>query len=121
MIRGCLVLMLLLALSSCRTYDYYGPIADGGGLVPGDQLARYGREQAQAVAIARRFAENDASAAVAFARTQPDVVNVAADSQGHWLTLQFRSGWRTAVTPLDDGRSAAETPNLPAATPPPAR
>jgi hypothetical protein len=102
MIRGCLVLMLLLALSSCRTYDYYGPIADGGGLVPGDQLARYGREQAQAVAIARRFAENDASAAVAFARTQPDVVNAVADPLSHRIAVDFKSGWRLGVVPLAD-------------------
>ena len=119
-------------LPSCRTYDYYKRVSAEDGLVPGDQYARYGREQAQAVAIARRFAQahegaspearaRQIEAGVAFARTQPDVVNVAADSQGHWLTLQFRSGWRTAVTPLDDGRSAAETPNLPAADSPPAR
>lgn len=132
MMRLCALLLAVLLLPSCRTYDYYERVSAEDGLVPGDQYARYGREQAQAVAIARRFAQahegaspearaRQIEAGVAFARTQPDVVNVAADSQGHWLTLQFRSGWRTAVTPLDDGRSAAETPNLPAATPPPAR
>ena len=102
MIRGCLVLMLLLAVSSCRTYDYYGRIADGGGLVPGEQLARYGREQAQAVAIARRFAEADASAAVTFARTQPDVVNAIADPLSHRIAVDFKSGWRLGVVPLAD-------------------
>jgi hypothetical protein len=102
MIRGCLALMLLLALSSCRTYDYSGPIADGAGLVPGDQLARYGREQSQAVAIARHFAEADANAAVTFARTQPDVINAVADPLSHRLTIDFKSGWRVGVVPLAD-------------------
>ena len=102
MIRGCLALMLLLALSSCRTYDYYGRITDGGGLTPGDQQARYGREQAQAVAIARRFAEADANAAVTFARTQPDVVNAVADPLSHRITIDFKSGWRLGVVPLAD-------------------
>jgi hypothetical protein len=102
MIRGSLALVLLLALSSCRTYDYYEHVADGGGLVPGDQLARYGREQAQAVAIARHFAQADASAAVTFARSQPDVVNAAADPLSHRLTVDFKSGWRVGVVPLAD-------------------
>jgi hypothetical protein len=102
MIRGCLALMLLLALSSCRTYDYYEHVADTGGLVPGDQLARYGQEQAQAVAIARHFAESDAKAAVTFARTQPDVVNAVADPLSHRITIDFKSGWRLGVVPLAD-------------------
>ncbi len=120
------VLLAVLLLPACRSYDFYDKVSDDGGLVPGDQYARYGREQAQAVAIARRFAAEhqgatledrtrQAEAAAAFARTQPDVAAVLADSQGHWLTLEFRSGWRTAVTPLADGKSAEETPNLPAA------
>lgn len=130
MMRRVAVVLAVLLLPSCRTYDYAGKVSDGGGLMPGDQFARYGREQAQAVAIARQFASahegpsleeraRQAEAAAAFARTQPDVADVVADSQGYWLTLRFRSGWRTAVTPLADGKSAAETPNLPASTSPP--
>jgi len=132
MMRRFAVLLAVLLLPSCRSYDYYGKVSEDGGLVPGDQFARYGREQAQAVAIARQFAAEhggsmladrtrQVEAAAAFARTQPDVADVLADSQGHWLTLQFRSGWRTSVTPLADGKSAGDTPNLPtAATPSPA-
>lgn len=118
------LLLTVLLMPACRTYDYYDRVTDEAGLVDGDQYARYGREQAQAVAIARQFAaaeegsapEQRASqteAAVAYARTLPDVTDAVADSQGHWLTLKFRSGWRVAVTPLDDGKSAAETPGLP--------
>jgi hypothetical protein len=127
MMRRVAVVLAVLLLPSCRSYDYSARLTDGGGLVQGDQFARYGREQAQAVAVAREFAAahegpsleertRQAESAAAFARTQPDVAEVVADSQGHWLTLRFRSGWRMAVTPLADGTSAADTPNLPAPT-----
>jgi hypothetical protein len=29
------------------------------------------------------------------------------------MTIQFRSGWRTMVNPVDDGKRGAETVNLP--------
>ena len=123
--RAALLLGVLLA-PACRGYDYHDRVSGDGGFTPGDQFARYGREQAQAVAVARQFAAEDqgssaeerarqTEAAVAYARKQPDVTGVVADSQGNWLTLQFRSGWRTAVTPLADGTEAAATPGLQAA------
>jgi hypothetical protein len=125
------MLLAVLLLLSCRPYDYQSRISDDDGLVPGDQFARYGREQAQKVAIARQFAAagegsspeqraRQVERAIAYARTLPDVAGVVADPQGHWLNVQFRSGWQVAVTPLADGKSAAETPNLPPAAAPPA-
>jgi hypothetical protein len=128
--RCCGVSMLVLALVSCRTYDYYPHIAGTDGLVSGDQFARYGREQAQAVAIAREFAQahqgdspeaaaKQAQAAVAYAKGMPDVANVVADPQGHRLTVYFRSGWRAGLTPLDDGKRGSETPGVPARGSPP--
>lgn len=113
MSRGSAALLLLLGLTSCRTYDYYPHISDPGGLVPGDQLSRYGREQAQAVAVSRRFAElhrgdspaqlaAQADTAVAFARKQPEVVNAIADPQTYRITLEFKSGWRVGVVPLGE-------------------
>jgi hypothetical protein len=116
--RGLGLLLAMLVLSSCRDYDYYSRASDTHGYIAGDQYARYGREQAQSVAIARKLAESreeGSEAAVAYARSLPDVVDVEADSQGNWLTLRFKSGWRTAVTPLPDGKNASETPNLPSA------
>jgi hypothetical protein len=132
MMRRVGALVLLVLLSSCRTYDYYPRITDGAGLVGGDQFARYGREQAQSVAIGRQLAQARAGdtpdeklrqteAATAYAKGLPDVVDVVADTQAGWLTVSFKSGWRTAILPLADGKSPAETPNLPAAgNPPPA-
>jgi hypothetical protein len=120
------LLLLALATTACRNYDEYSPIVSQDGLVPPDQFARYGKEQAQAIAIGREFAvayQGDtpadwaaqADAAIAYATTLPDVATVVADTLGHRLTVQFKSGWRTAVLPIDDGRRGAETPGIAAA------
>jgi hypothetical protein len=58
-----------------------------------------------------------AAAGAAYAQTMPDVVNVTVDSLGHRLTLQFRSGWRTGVDPIADGRRGGETPGITAVAP----
>ena len=113
MTRSSATLLLVLALASCRTYDYGTHVSDSGGLVPDEQFARYGREQAQAVAIAREFARAhqgsspdalraQADSAVAYARRQPDVVDAVADPLGHRVTVVFKSGWRLGVVPLAD-------------------
>jgi hypothetical protein len=113
MIRGTPGLLLLLSLASCRTYDYQPHVSDAAGLVPADQMARYGREQSQMVAISRRFAELErgttiaaraaqADSTVAFARTQPDVASAVADPQSYRVTVDFKSGWRVGVVPLGD-------------------
>jgi hypothetical protein len=130
MIRGSTAaLCLLLTLAACRGYDYQSRIADAEGLIPGDQMARYGREQAQAVAIAREFAAAragdgaetwaaQADSAVRYARTLPDVASVVADPLSHRVTVRFRSGWIDGIVPLDDGKPARETPGLPGARAP---
>jgi hypothetical protein len=38
---------------------------------------------------------------------------VKADPQGLLLTVQFKSGWRTMIAPLDDGKRGSETVGLP--------
>lgn len=124
------LLLLALATTACPSYDEYSPVVSQDGLVPPDQFARYGKEQAQAVAIGREFAvayrgetpadwAAQADAAIAYARTLPDVATIVADTLGHRLTVQFKSGWRTAVLPIDDGRRGAETPGIAAAAPAP--
>lgn len=125
MSRSLAALLLLLLLGACRDYALYPRLAGQNGLVPPDRYARYGREQAQHVAIGREFAAahrgdspearvRQAEAAVAYARTLPDVQEVTADPLGYRLNVTFRSGWRVAVLPIDDGKRGAETPGLPA-------
>ncbi len=124
--RSCGVLLLAVLVAGCPSYDRYTPLVDQDGLVPADQYAQYGREQAQAVAIGREFGAALAGhspeayaaqvdAALAYARGLPDVTEVAADTVGHRLTVTFRSGWRTAVLPIRDGKRGADTPGVPSA------
>jgi hypothetical protein len=122
--------LAVLAIAGCRSYQYEPKLASQDGLVPPDQFARYGKEQAEAMAIGRAFAQADqgtgaealvrqADSAMAYARTLPEVADVHADPQGHRLTVQFKSGWRAGVPPIADGKSPAETPGIgaPAARP----
>jgi len=113
------------ALASCRDYPIESRLTNQDGLVPADQFARYGREQAQEMAIAREYArahsgssladlEKQAEAAVRYARSLPDVIDIQADPLGYRLTIHFRSGWLTMVNPIDDGKRGSETPGLPA-------
>jgi hypothetical protein len=119
------VVLLVAALVSCRAYDLESRLTDQGGLVPPDRFARYGREQAQEIALAREYGHaaggsapedlvKQADAAVKYARTMPDVADVGADPLGFRLTIRFKSGWLTMVTPIDDGKRGAETGGLPA-------
>jgi hypothetical protein len=123
MTRSFAAIVGLIALASCRGYHLDRRVTDQNGLVPPDQYARYGREQAEEIAIAREFGhagdgssvdqrKRQAEAAVSYARSLPDVAGVRADPQGLLLTIQFRSGWRTMVTPLRDGKRGADTPGL---------
>jgi crotonobetainyl-CoA:carnitine CoA-transferase CaiB-like acyl-CoA transferase len=122
--RSVSVVVLLAALVSCRDYDLHSRLTDQGGLVPADQFARYGREQAEGMAIAREFGAaskrsspedlaKQAEAASTYARKLPDMADVQADPLGYRLTLQFKSGWRTMVTPVEDGKRGAETVGVP--------
>ena len=121
------VVVLLVSLTSCRDYDFRSRLTSQDGLIPADQFARYGREQADAMAIGREFnaaiQQTSASgpdapgkASTEYAKTLPEVADVQADPLGYRLTLRFRSGWRTAVNPIDDGKHGAETAGLPAKT-----
>ena len=116
--------LLLLVLSSCRSYDLHSRLTSQRGLIPADQYARYGREQAEEMAIAREFGHADhgtsptdlvkqAAAAISYARTLPDVSDITADPPGLLLTIRFKSGWRTMTTPIKNGKRGAETVGLP--------
>jgi hypothetical protein len=104
------LLLLILVLGSCRDYDLRARLSDQDGLIPADRFARYGREQAEEMAIAREYAH---SGDTSYARSLPDVVDVHADPLGYRQTIRFRSGWLTMVTLVDDGKRGAETAGLP--------
>lgn len=119
------VALLVVLLSSCRDYDLDSRLTEQDGLVPADQYAAYGREQAQEIAIGREFGragggsspedlKQKAETAMKYARSLPDVADVRADPLGLLLTIRFKSGWRTMTTPIDDGERGSETAGLPA-------
>src|SRR3954462_2406886 len=99
------VAIVLMAVASCRNYDLGAHLTSQQGLVPADQFARYGGEQAEEMAIAREFGAalkrssgnviRPADEAARYARSLPDLVDVQADPPGLRLTLRFKSGWRT--------------------------
>jgi hypothetical protein len=117
-----------ISLVACRPYDSYGRLLDQGGLIPAEQFARFGREQAELVAIGRSLAKwrmsgdadgfvRQAESASCFARRFPDVASVDTDPLGHRLTVRFKSGWRAAVIPIDDGVDPESTPGIAALEP----
>jgi hypothetical protein len=119
------------ALLGCRTYDNYEPIDAQAGLLPAARFARFGREQAELVAIGRSLAawrmtadsaslSEQAARAACFARRLPDVASVDTDPLGYRLTVKFKSGWRAAAIPIDDGVEPTATPGLPPLLPAPA-
>lgn len=112
------ILLSLIASLACRDYNLERHVATQAGLVPADQFASYGREQAIAVAIGREFARPynsgpDAQAEITatYARNKfpEDIVDITPDPLGHRLTVTFKSGWRTAIVPIDDGKTGDET------------
>jgi hypothetical protein len=113
----------VLTLVSCRDYQYESKLTNQDGLVPPDQFARYGTEQAEAIAIAREYGHarqgsspealaRQADAAVKYAGTLPNVADVKADPLGYRVTIRFKSGWRVAMPPIDDGKRGADTPGI---------
>jgi hypothetical protein len=124
MTRSFVVGLLVMLLASCRSYDLQSRLTSQRGLIPADQYARYGREQAEEIAIAREFGHasrgsspddlvRQAEAASSYARTLPDVAVIKADPMGLLLTIQFTNGWRTMTTPIKNGKRGAETVGLP--------
>jgi hypothetical protein len=108
----------VLTLGGCRDYQFKAHVADQAGLIPADQFAKYGREQAIAMAIGREFArpynsgpEAQAEIAMNYARNKfaRDITQISADPLGNRLVVTFRSGWRTAIVPIADGKTGDDT------------
>lgn len=110
--RQLVPLALIATLTACPGYDRYPHVASQDGLVDADEWARYGPEQAAAVAIGRAFGQEDAAGAIAYARKFPQVSGIEADTLGHRLVVSFVSGWKAQVTPITDGKNGDETPGV---------
>jgi hypothetical protein len=91
--RVALAVVVAVSGGACRSYDSYTPLADQAGLIPAQQFARYGRQQAEIVAIGRALSEwrmtgdqagltEQTDRAGCFARRFPDVATVDADPPG---------------------------------------
>jgi hypothetical protein len=109
---------LLSGLAGCRDYQFTPHVTNQAGLIPADQYARYGHEQAVAVAIGREFArpynsgpEAQAEIAMTYARNKfgQDITEISADPLGNRLVVTFKSGWRTAIVPIKDGKTGDDT------------
>ncbi|HSR14373.1 MAG TPA: hypothetical protein VLL51_01380 [Gemmatimonadales bacterium] len=122
--RGLGVLALTLLLAACPSYDRYDTVVDEKGLVPADQFAAYGTEQAEAIAIGRALGSahtgttpeallKQVMAGAEYARSLPGVATVVPDSTAFLLTVTFKSGWKKAIVPIMDGVPADQTPGLP--------
>jgi hypothetical protein len=121
--RFAAAVLAAISIAACRPYDNYTPIAGQDGLIPADQFAHYGHEQAELVAIGRSLAKWQMTAdsagfaqqvenASCFARRFPDVETVDQDPWGHRLTVKFKSGWRAAAIPIADGIEPETTPGI---------
>jgi len=124
--RRLLPLSLLFVLAACPSYDRYGYVTNQKGLMAPDEYAKYGPDQAIAVAVGREFAKGhagstaeayatQAGAALTYAKKFPQLKSITADTLGHRLVLTFTDGWTTQVTPITDGKNGDDTANLPKA------
>jgi len=117
-LTSAIALLAVLSLGGCRSYNAERHVASQGGLIPADQYARYGRQQAILMAVGREFArpynsgpDAQAEVAITYARTHfsGDIEDISADPQGHRLVITFKTGWRAAVVPIDDGKTGDDT------------
>lgn len=119
LLRPAFLVIAAAALSgACRDYKFPRHVANQNGLIPADQFARYGREQAIAMAIGREFGrpynsgpEAQAEVTINYARGKfnADIQDISADPQGNRVVVTFKSGWRVAIVPIKDGKTGDET------------
>ena len=128
--RVALAALAAFAMGACRDYESFGPLADQSGLVPAEQFARYGQQQAEAVAIGRALAAwkmtpdpegkaEQVRRAACFARRFADVESVDVDPAGYRLTVKFAGGWRVGIVPINDGVDPEATKGISAPGPSP--
>lgn len=124
--RFIIPISLLVAVTACRDYDRYGYVSSQKGLMSADEYAKYGPDQAIAMAIGREFGKGysgrtpegfarQAGTALSYSKKFSQVKSVVADTLGYRLVVTFSDGWVTQVTPVTDGKRGDETANLPKA------
>ena len=106
------LLLVALAAFACRDYDAAKYASRQDGLMPADDFAKYGPEQAVATAIGREYARAGADSAAVYAKASKLVKAVAVDSSGNRIDVTFVSGWMAQVNPIPDGKAPGETPGL---------
>lgn len=122
--RKLLFVAAFLTFTACRDYDSYHYLTTEKGMLPPDQFASYGPDQAITVAIGREFGQahsgnktsqlaQQIEAAVNYARTFPQVKQVVPDTLGHRLVVTFADGWSAQIIPITDGKKGSDTPGLP--------
>lgn len=124
MIRRLAPLVLLTTLAACPTYDAAKYVSSDKGLMSADEFAKYGADQAVAVAVGREFGHaaggtdapalaKQTDAALAYAKKFASIKEIKADTAGHRLVAVFASGWHAQITPITDGKRGDETAGLP--------
>jgi hypothetical protein len=117
-------ILVAAALTACPSYDRYQYVSSEKGLISPDAYAKFGPDQAIAMAIGREFGKayagrdsadfaKQAGAAVEYAHKFSQVKGVVADTLGYRLAVTFTDGWTTQVTPSTDGKRGDETVGLP--------
>ena len=113
--RRLVPLLLVATLAACPSYDMKPYVSSQDGLMNADEWAKYGPEQAMAVAIGREYGQHDAATAAAYGKKFAPVDSISVDSLGNRLVVHFKDGWAAQVNPIDDGKAGAETAGLPGA------
>lgn len=110
--RRLVPLLLVATLAACPSYDPEPYLTDQDGLMDADEWAKYGGEQAMAVAIGREFGQHDAATAAAYGKKFTPVDSITVDSLGSRLVVHFKGGWNAQVNPITDGKNGDETAGL---------
>lgn len=118
--------LLVAGVAGCRDYDRYTYVSSQAGLLPADSFAKYGPDQAIAMAVGREYGKahhgtspedytKQADVAVAYGKKFTQVKSITADPLDFRLVINFVDGMSSQVSPITDGKSGDETLDLPKA------
>lgn len=110
--RRLVPLLLVSTLAACPSYDAEPYVSSDKGLRDADTWAKYGTEQAMAVAIGREYGAHDAKTAAEYGKKFAQVDSIEVDTLGYRMVVHFKDGWAAQVNPIKDGKTGDETPGL---------